>query len=230
MALRDPFLLDDYVRKRIRRGKKTYYVFIDEIQRTRKVPAPGVDLASVSPEDIEDAYVTFYDVLNGWRKLDNVDVYVTGSNSKTLSSDIATNFRDRGQQIRIGPLSFAEWFPVSGLTDKAEAFHRYLTWGGMPVAALMDDMEERAAYLKGLFDEVYLKDIRERHSVKDDLVLSNLIDVLSSDIGSLTNPHKVGDTMNSLWKIRPSDHTLKNYIDYLEDAFPRASYAFRGGF
>ena len=124
LALRDPFLLDDYVRKRIRRGKKTYYVFIDEIQRTRKVPAPGVDLASVSPEDIEDAYVTFYDVLNGWRKLDNVDVYVTGSNSKTLSSDIATNFRDRGQQIRIGPLSFAEWFPVSGLTDKAEAFHR----------------------------------------------------------------------------------------------------------
>ena len=219
MALRDPFLLDDYVRKRIRRGKKPYYVFIDEIQRTRKVPAPGVDLASVSPEDIEDAYVTFYDVLNGWRKLDNVDVYVTGSNSKTLSSDIATNFRDRGQRIRIGPLSFAEWFPVSGLVDKTEAFHRYLTWGGMPVAALIDDTEERAGYLKGLFDEVYLKDIRERHSVKDDLVLSNLIDVLSSDIGSLTNPHKVGDTMNSLWKIRPSDHTLKNYIDYLEDAF-----------
>ena len=219
LALRDPLLLDDYVRRRVRRGKKAYYVFVDEIQRSRKVPAPGVDLASVAPEDREDAYVTFYDVLNGWRKLDNVDVYVTGSNSKTLSSDIATNFRDRGQQIRVWPLSFAEWFPVSGLTDKSEAFHRYLTWGGMPVAALTEDAEERSDYLKGLFDEVYLKDIRERHAVKDDLVLANLIDVLASDIGSLTNPHKVGDTMNSLWKIRPSDHTLKNYIDYLEDAF-----------
>ena len=219
LALRDPLALDDYVRRRIRRGKRPYYVFVDEIQRSRKVPAPGVDLASVAPEDVEDAYVTFYDVLNGWRKLDNVDVYVTGSNSKTLSSDIATNFRDRGQQIRVWPLSFAEWFPVSGLTDKSEAFHRYLIWGGMPVAALTEDAEERSDYLKGLFDEVYLKDIRERHAVKDDLVLANLIDVLASDIGSLTNPHKVGDTMNSLWKIRPSDHTLKNYIDYLEDAF-----------
>ena len=219
LALRDPLLLDDYVRRRVRRGKKPYYVFVDEIQRCRKVPAPGVDLASVAPEDIEDAYVTFYDVLNGWRKLDNVDVYVTGSNSKTLSSDIATNFRDRGQQIRVWPLSFAEWFPVSGLADKSEAFHRYLTWGGMPVAVLTEDAEERSDYLKGLFDEVYLKDIRERHAVKDDLVLANLIDILASDIGSLTNPHKVGDTMNSLWKIRPSDHTLKNYIDYLEDAF-----------
>ena len=117
------------------------------------------------------------------------------------------------------PLSFAEWFPVSGLTDKSEAFHRYLVWGGMPVAVLTEVVEERSDYLKGLFDEVYLKDIRERHAVKDDLVLANLIDVLASDIGSLTNPHKVGDTMNSLWKIRPSDHTLKNYIDYLEDAF-----------
>lgn len=219
LTLRDPLALDDYVRRRVRRGKKPYYVFVDEIQRSRKVPAPGVDLAFVAPEDIEDAYVTFYDVLNGWRKLENVDVYVTGSNSKTLSSDIATNFRDRGQQIRVWPLSFAEWFPVSGLTDKSEAFHRYLIWGGMPVAALTEDAAERLDYLKGLFDEVYLRDIRERHAVKDDLVLSNLVDVLASDIGSLTNPHKVGDTMNSLWKIRPSDHTLKNYIDYLEDAF-----------
>ena len=95
----------------------------------------------------------------------------------------------------------------------------YLTWGGMPVAALTDDPDERSDYLKGLFDEVYLKDIRERHGIKDDLVLANLIDILSSDIGSLTNPHKVGDTMDSLWKIRPSDHTLKSYIEHLEDAF-----------
>ncbi len=219
VALRDPLKLDAYVRGKVRRGRSPYYVFIDEIQRSIKVPAPGVDLASVAPEDRDDAFVTFYDVLNGWRNLKNVDVYVTGSNSKTLSSDIATNFRDRGQQIRVWPLSFAEWLPVSGLVDKMEAFHRYLTWGGMPVAALTDDPDERSDYLKGLFDEVYLKDIRERHGIKDDLVLANLIDILSSDIGSLTNPHKVGDTMDSLWKIRPSDHTLKSYIEHLEDAF-----------
>ena len=219
LSLRDPLKLDEYVRRRIRRGKKPYYVFIDEIQRTHKVPVPGVDLASVAPEDRDDVYVAFYDILNGWRNIENVDVYVTGSNSKTLSSDIATNFRDRGQQIRVWPLSFAEWLPVSGLTDKAEAFRRYLTWGGMPVAALTEDSYERAEYLKRLFDEVYIKDIWERHAIRDDLVIANLIDVLSSDIGSLTNPHRVGDTMNSLWKVRPSDHTLKSYIDYLEDAF-----------
>ena len=219
IALRDPLKLDDYVRGKVRPGRKPYYVFIDEIQRSIKVPIPGVDLKSVAAEDQDDAFVTFYDVLNGWHNLDNVDVYVTGSNSKTLSSDIATNFRDRGQPIRVWPLSFAEWLPFSGLTDKMEAFHRYLAWGGMPVAVLTDDLDERSDYLKGLFDEVYLKDIRERHNIKDDLVLANLIDVLSSDIGSLTNPHKIGDTMNSLWKIRPSDHTLKSYIEYLEDAF-----------
>ncbi len=219
LALRDPLRLDDYVRSHIRRGKKPYYVFIDEIQRSRKVPAPGVDLAAVAPEDREDALVTFYDVLNGWRNLENVDVYVTGSNSKTLSSDIATNFRDRGQPLHVWPLSFAEWLPASVLTDKQEALRRYMTWGGMPVVALTDDEEEKADYLKRLFKEVYLKDIRERHAVRDDLALENLIDVLASDIGSLTNPHKIGDTMNSLWKRRPSDNTLKNYIEYLEDAF-----------
>lgn len=217
--LRDPLKLDDYVRTRIRRGKKPYYVFIDEIQRARKVVAPGVDLATVAAEDVEDAYITFYDVLNGWRNLENADVYVTGSNSKTLSSDIATNFRDRGQQIRVWPLSFAEYLTASGLVDKQEAFRRYLTWGGMPVATLTRDLGERADYLKGLFAEVYLKDIRERHAIKDDLVLANIMNILSSDIGSLTNPHKIGNTMNSIWKMRPSDHTLKSYIDYLEDAF-----------
>ena len=100
-----------------------------------------------------------------------------------------------------------------------EAFRRYLTWGGMPAAARMADGEERAAYLKRLYTEVYFKDIIERHSIREDLVLSNLVDILSSDIGSLTNPHRIGDTMNSLWKIHPSDHTLQNYIGYLEDAF-----------
>ena len=219
VELRNPLKLDEYVRKKIKRGKQTYYVFIDEIQQSLKILPPGIDLEQIAPEDRESAYVTFHDVLNGWRKFENVDVYVTGSNSKMLSNDIATNFRDRGQVIHVWPLSFAEYFPVSGLTDKMEAFRRYLTWGGMPAAARMADGEERAAYLKRLYTEVYFKDIIERHSIREDLVLSNLVDILSSDIGSLTNPHRIGDTMNSLWKIHPSDHTLKNYIGYLEDAF-----------
>ena len=219
VELRNPLKLDEYVRKKIKRGKQTYYVFIDEIQQSLKILPPGIDLEQIAPEDRESAYVTFHDVLNGWRKFENVDVYVTGSNSKMLSNDIATNFRDRGQVIHVWPLSFAEYFPVSGLTDKMEAFRRYLTWGGMPAAARMADGEERAAYLKRLYTEVYFKDIIERHSIREDLVLSNLVDILSSDIGSLTNPHRIGNTMNSLWKIHPSDHTLQNYIGYLEDAF-----------
>ena len=219
VELRNPLKLDEYVRKKFKRGKQTYYVFIDEIQQSHKILPPGIDLEQIAPEDRESAYVTFHDVLNGWRKFENVDVYVTGSNSKMLSNDIATNFRDRGQVIHVWPLSFAEYFPVSGLTDKMEAFRRYLTWGGMPAAARMADGEERAAYLKRLYTEVYFKDIIERHSIREDLVLSNLVDILSSDIGSLTNPHRIGDTMNSLWKIHPSDHTLQNYIGYLEDAF-----------
>ena len=219
VELRNPLKLDEYVRKKIKRGKQTYYVFIGEIQQSHKILPPGIDLEQIAPEDRESAYVTFHDVLNGWKKFENVDVYVTGSNSKMLSNDIATNFRDRGQVIHVWPLSFAEYFPVSGLTDKMEAFRRYLTWGGMPAAARMADGEERAAYLKRLYTEVYFKDIIERHSIREDLVLSNLVDILSSDIGSLTNPHRIGDTMNSLWKIHPSDHTLQNYIGYLEDAF-----------
>lgn len=219
LSLRDPYKLDAYVRERVKRGKKPYFVFIDEIQRSFKMPIPGIDLSSLAPEDREDAFGTFYDILNGWRKLENVDVYVTGSNSKTLSSDIATNFRDRGQQIRVWPFSFSEYLAATGMFDKQEAFRRYLTWGGMPVATLTAADDERAAYLKGLFTEVYLNDISERLSLKDDLVLSSVIDVLSSDIGSLTNPHRIADTMNSRWKIRPSDHTLKKYVDHLEDAF-----------
>jgi len=227
--LHDPLKLSAYIRQATkadakrssaRKRQDTYYVFIDEIQRCRKVLPEGVDLSRTAPEDRDDAYVTFYDVLNGLRKLPNVDLYVTGSNSKMLSNDIPTHFRDRGQQIRIQPLSFAEWLPTSGITDdKQEAFGQYLVWGGMPAAAAEPDKSRRSAYLKGLFDEVYLKDIRERYDIRDDTVISSVIDILSSGIGSLTNPHRLGDTMNSLLKLHPSDNTLKAYLDYLEDAF-----------
>lgn len=224
--LHDPIMLSEYVRQAVRsknakrKAAATRYVFIDEVQRCRKVLPDNIDLTRIAPEDRESAYVTFYDVLNGLRKLPGVDLYVTGSNSKMLSSDIPTHFRDRGQQIRVHPLSFAEYLPTCGLDeDKQEAFNRYLVWGGMPAAAAQTDDARRSAYLKGLFEEVYIKDICERYDIKDDTALSSVIDVLSSGIGSLTNPHRLGDTMNSLLKLHPSDNTLKAYLDHLEDAF-----------
>ena len=218
--LRNPLRLSEFVRQRVRRGKTPYYVFIDEIQRSQKVLPDDVDLSRIAPEDRDDAYVTFYDVLNGLRKLANVDLYVTGSNSKTLSKDIPTHFRDRGMQIQVRPLSFSEYLPVSGAdADKNEAFSHYLIWGGMPVAVLENDDTERSSYLKSLFEEVYIKDIKERYGIKDDAAISAVLDVLSSDIGSLTNPHRIGNTMGSLLKLRVSDNTLKSYMDHLEDAF-----------
>lgn len=217
--LRNPILLDEFVRERTADRAKMYYVFIDEIQRSQKVLPDGIDLSRIAPEDREDSYVTFYDVLNGLRKSSNLDLYVTGSNSKTLSTDIATNFRDRGQQIPIRPFSFAEYRQTCPNLDGQQSFDRYLVWGGMPVAALSPDDVSRAAYLKGLFEEVYFKDIRERYGIRDDLVLSEIVDVLSSSVGSLTNPHNIGETIQSRQHLKPSDHTLKNYMDYLEDAF-----------
>jgi len=129
--LHDPIRLSEYVRQAVmsinarHKVASTCYIFIDEVQRCRKVLPDNIDLTRIAPEDREDAYVTFYDVLNGLRKLPNVDLYVTGSNSKMLSNDIPTHFRDRGQQIRVYPLSFAEYLPTCGLSeDKQEAFNR----------------------------------------------------------------------------------------------------------
>lgn len=117
-------------------------------------------------------------------------------------------------------MSFSEYLPVSGFeTDKSEAFSRYLIWGGMPVAALEKDDAARSGYLKGLFEEVYIKDIRERYGIRDDTAISAVLDVLSSDIGSLTNPHRIGNTLDSALKLRISDNTLKAYMEHLEDAF-----------
>ena len=148
--LRDPRKLSEAIRERIPSDGKMTYVFIDEIQLCRKVLAKGVVLKDLPPGERKFAYVTFYDVLNGLMKLPHVDIYVTGSNSKMLSRDIATNFRDRGFEIRLHPLSFEEYYAVSGL-EKAEAFDEYLIWGGMPVAVQEKDENVRAAYLKDLF-------------------------------------------------------------------------------
>ena len=219
---RKPNELYDYIVNRTPDALKRYYVFIDEIQLSFKVKNEDVDERLVPEEDQDMLYTTFYDILNDLMGRSNLDVYVTGSNSKMLSKDIVTNFRDRGSEIKVYPLSFKEYYPISGM-EKADALEEYMTYGGMPLAVLEKDEAEKRKYLKGLHKRVYIKDIVERYKLKDDEVLDALIDALSSAVGSLTNPHNLANAAGSLMKRSTSDHTIKNYLDYLEDAYLFAS-------
>ena len=215
---RNPNLLFEYMVGKTQNLDKQYYVFIDEIQLSFKIKNAEIDENLVPEEDRDLLYTTFYDILNDLASRKNLDVYVTGSNSKMLSKDIVTNFRDRGSEIRVYPLSFKEYYPVSG-QEKTEAFEEYLAHGGMPLAVLEPDETEKRKYLKGLFKNVYIKDIVERYKIKDDEVLSALVDALSSSVGSLSNPHNLANAASSLMHRNTSDHTIKNYIDYLENAY-----------
>ncbi len=215
---RNPNELYDYVLRKAKDNEKLYYVFIDEIQLSYKVKNEDVDERLVPEEDRDMLYTTFYDILNDLMGRKNLDIYVTGSNSKMLSKDIVTNFRDRGSEIKVYPLSFKEFYPVSGM-EKADALEEYLTYGGMPLAVLEKDETEKCKYLKGLHKRVYIKDIVERYKLKDDQVLEALIDALSSAVGSLTNPHNLANAAGTLMKRSTSDNTIKNYLDYLEEAY-----------
>ncbi|MDE6515492.1 MAG: ATP-binding protein, partial [Bacteroidales bacterium] len=215
---RNPNLLYSYIIERTKDTKRKFYVLIDEIQLSYKVKSADVDESSVPEEDREMLYTTFYDILNDLMARPNLDVYVTGSNSKMLSKDIVTNFRDRGSEIKVYPLSFAEFVSVADM-EKADALEEYLMYGGMPLAVLEPDEKEKRKYLQGLFKNVYLKDIVERYNLKDDTILSALVDALSSSVGSLTNPNKLANTAGSLMGISPSPNTIKHYLDYVEDAF-----------
>ena len=218
MQYRNPNELYNYVLRKTKDAEKRYYVFIDEIQLSYKVKNEDVDERLVPEEDREMFYTTFYDILNDLLGRKNLDIYVTGSNSKMLSKDIVTNFRDRGSEIKVFPLSFKEFYPVSGM-EKADALEEYLTYGGMPLAVLEKDETEKRKYLKGLHKRVYIKDIVERYKLKDDEVLDALINALSSAVGSLTNPHNLTNAAGTLMKRSTSDNTIKNYLDYLEEAY-----------
>jgi len=215
---RNPNLLYDYIIERTQNLEKKFYVFIDEIQLSYKVKNEDVDESLVPEEDRDMLYTTFYDILNDLMMRPNIDLYVTGSNSKMLSKDIVTNFRDRGSEIKVYPLSFAEYLSVAGL-EKADALEEYMMYGGMPLAVLEPDEKEKRKYLQGLFSNVYIKDIVERYKLKDDSMLGALADALSSSVGSLTNPNKLANTAGSLMGKQPSYNTVKNYLDYMEDAF-----------
>ena len=207
---RNPLELDQYLRDQVKDQSKRYYILIDEIQFISEIQNPYVDDS--------DAKLTFVDVLLGLIKIKNVDVYVTGSNSKMLSSDILTQFRDRGDEIRIFPLSFAEFYEVYE-GDKRGAWLDYYTYGGMPVTLTLETHEEKSQYLRDLFTRTYLKDVIERHSNQNDEVLENLINCIASSIGSLTNPTKLSNTFDSEKHIKINSATISKYLDYFVDAF-----------
>lgn len=208
---RNPIELDRYIREQIVDSNKRYYVFIDEIQFVSEIQNPYVD----DPE----AKITFVDAVLGLMQMPNIDVYVTGSNSKMLSSDILTQFRDRGDEIRVFPLSFAEFYEAYE-EDKRGAWQDYYTYGGMPVVTTLNTHEEKSRYLRDLFSRTYLKDVLERHKIlNEDEVLEILLDILASGIGSLTNPNKLSNTFKSERQINVAPETIDHYLDYFLDAF-----------
>lgn len=208
---RNPFELNKVIREQILNKSKRYYVFIDEIQFVTEIQNPYVD----DPNE----KLTFIDVVLGLMKIPNADIYVTGSNSKMLSSDVLTQFRDRGDEIRVNPLSFAEVYEhYEG--DKRNAWRDYYTYGGMPFVWTMETHEEKSRYLRDLFSQTYIRDVLERHQIKNDAeILEILLNVLASGIGSLTNPSRLSNTFESERHIRIAPDTIDNYIGYFLEAF-----------
>ncbi len=211
MKYRNPLELDKYVRSRIENESQRYYIFIDEIQMVSEIQNPYVN----DPE----AKITFVDVVIGLMKIRNADVYITGSNSKMLSSDILTQFRDRGDEIRVFPLSFAEFYDAYE-GDKRDAWQDYYTYGGMPWTLELDTHEKKSRYLRELFERTYIKDILERHKINNGMeVLDILLDVLASGVGSLTNPSRLSNTFKSERGISVAPDTIDKYMGYFEDAY-----------
>jgi len=223
-AYRNPLQLLEFVKEQTKDLSTKYYVFIDEIQRSYKVLNGDVDVSQVPPEDRGMLYITFYDVLSTLVKLPNVDVYVTGSNSKMLSKDIVTNFRDRGTEIKVYPLSYQEYYSYSKL-EKADALEQYLIFGGMPLTVLEDNAQEKQNYLSSLHKDVYMKDIVERYQLNNDTIIDALTDSIYSAIGSLSNPHKFAKLTGSLMGKNTSDNTIKGYLEMLEDSYLISSSA-----
>lgn len=207
-ALRDPAALSAYLRSKIASGREQYYVFLDEVQY------------AISREELKNPDVPprLYGVLNGLLRMRNVDVYVTGSNSKFLSRDIMTEFRGRGDEVRVRPLSFSEF--MQGFDgDRYQGWAEYTVYGGMPLVASMRTDEQKARYLERLFEETYLRDVVDRYGVRRRGELDDLVNVLASGIGTLTNPGKLENTFRSVLHSKISSNTISSYIGYLEDAF-----------
>lgn len=203
---REPEALSAYIRSRIT-NKDMYYILIDEVQY------------AITKEELKNPEnIRLYNVLNGLLRLRNADIYVTGSNSKMLTKDVLTAFRGRGDEIRVYPISFREYYSCAG-GDKSDAYEEYSLYGGMPLVLSKNSDEEKMSYLQTLFTEVYFKDIIERYDIGLPDVLEELTDVLCSAIGSLTNVNKIKNTLQTVKNIQVSNTTLSSYLDYLSESF-----------
>ena len=205
---RNPEDLSAYIREKCSDKNEKFYVFLDEIQ------------FAISKEELrqKDEPVKIYSVLNGLLHLGNIDIYVTGSNSKLLSKDVLTEFRGRGDVIHVYPLSFSEFFESSGL-DKRDAYDEYAMYGGMPYLSYLESDDDKYEYLTNLFDEIYFKDIKERYDLKLPGVLEALTNSLCSSVGSLTNASKIARTVATTMNTKTDSETIALYISYLTDSF-----------
>lgn len=204
---RDPSELSKYIRSKISNKTDMFYILIDEVQY------------AISKEELHNpASIRLYDVLNGLLRLRNVDIYVTGSNSKMLSKDVMTEFRGRGDAVEVYPLSFKEYYSCVG-GDKRDTFEEYALYGGMPLVLTKKTDDEKYSYLSSLFSEVYFRDIVERYKIELPDVLNELTDDLCSSVGSLTNSTKIANTLQSVKSMKVSSQTISNYLEYLEESF-----------
>ena len=194
-TLRNPDALLNYIDSRMTDSQQ-YYILLDEVQLVAE----------------------FEDVLNSYLKITNADVYVTGSNAKFLSKDVITEFRGRGDEIRITPLSFQEFMSAKE-GNREDLLNEYLTYCGLPQVVTMDEIERKVEYLKNLFTHTYIRDIKERYEIKKDDDLEELINLVASNIGSLTNPTKLENCFKSVKQSSLSKDTIKNYLDLMQDAF-----------
>ena len=203
---RDPDKLSKYIRGKIV-NSDMYYILIDEVQ-----------YAITNDELKNPENIKLYNVLNGLMRLRNVDIYVTGSNSKMLTKDVMTAFRGRGDEVKIYPISFKEYYSFVG-GDKSDAYEEYALYGGMPLVLTKNSDAEKVNYLQALFTEVYFKDIAERYDIELPDVLSELTDDLCSSVGSLTNANKISNTLRTVKNIKVSSTTISNYLNYLTESF-----------
>ena len=207
-AYRDPYRLYLYIKERVQDNREQYYVLIDEAQY------------AISKEEMKnpDEPIRLYGVLNSLLRKSNVDVYITGSNSKFLSSDVMTEFRGRGDEIHISPLSFSEFYPASG-QEKSDAWRDYLYYGGLPHILAESGGEAKSRYLENLNKEIYLRDMCERYGIRDEESMLILMKVIASAIGSLSNAQKISDTFRSSGNKVITMPTISSYLKYLQESF-----------
>ena len=217
---RDAITLGKEIRARLPADDAPCFVLIDEIQHAEPILPEGTDLSRLRPEGRKNAYITFYHVLNGLLKRDNVNTYVTGSNARLLSEDVATEFRGRSEIVYVQPLSLAEFAEtMPNARDLFQIRDAYLAFGGLPECALLTTESEKRQYLDNLNSTIYLRDIAQRFKLKNDALLEAVADTAMSNIGCLTNPTKLSNAINSLGKLVCNETTVRKYLGYLESAF-----------